>query len=78
MHPQIQFKAGFFGTFQFISIILCYGHFIHAVDTPGDAECISGMSQNLESHRAKNMLQAEMKACVLSQVTSQTFMQLQG
>ena len=45
MYPQIQFKAGFFGTFHFISIILCYGHFIHALDMPGDAECVSGMSQ---------------------------------
>ena len=47
MHPQIQFKAGFFGTFHFISIILCYGHFIHALDKPGDAECVSGMSCDL-------------------------------
>ena len=47
MHPQIQFKAGFFETFHFISIILCYGHFIHALDTPGDAECVSGMSCKL-------------------------------
>ena len=46
MHPQIQFKAGFFGTFHFISIILSYEHFIHALDMPGDAECISGMSCN--------------------------------
>ena len=46
MHPQIQFKASFFGTFHFISIIL-YRHFIHALDTHGNAECISGMSRDL-------------------------------
>ena len=43
MHPQIQFKADFFGTFHFISIIICYGHFIHALDMRGDVECVSGM-----------------------------------
>ena len=47
MHPQIQFKAGFFGTFHLISIILCYRHFIHTLDMPGDAECISGMLHDL-------------------------------
>ena len=31
MHPQIQFKAGFFGTFHFISM---------------NAECVSGMSHD--------------------------------
>ena len=75
MHPQIQSKASFFGTFHFISIILCYRHFIHALDMPGDVECVSGMSHNLACHWAKDMLQVEMKACfsVLSQVTSGTF-----
>ena len=61
MHPQIQFKAGFFWPFHFISITLCYGHFIHALDMPGDAECVSGMSHDLSWHRAENTLQAEMK-----------------
>ena len=30
---------------------------------PGDAECIAGMSRDLQWHQAENTLQAEMKAC---------------
>ena len=44
-------------------MILCYRHFIHALDMPGDAECISDMSHDLVWHWTKNMLEAEMKAC---------------
>ena len=70
-------KLVFLGHFiLLVYIILCYGHFIHALDMPGDAECVSGMSCDLAWHQAENMLQVEMKACVLSQVTSWTFMRL--
>ena len=45
--PTNTIHSWFFGKFHFISIILCYGHFILGLDTPGDAECVSGMSRDL-------------------------------